>query len=142
MSRHTSRLIGGFSSRTSAMVRCSLSTIPRSFFAPASTTKLYSVAAAMDELGADYRFETPIYRRGEVDAEGHLQGDLILVASGDLTLGAAPTRKAGSSSPAATTPMREWRDIGETLRCQSVGRVAGTGPQVAAAGINRFAEVF
>ncbi len=60
---------------------------PRKFFAPASTTKLYSVAAAMDELGADYRFETPIYRRGEVDAEGHLQGDLILVASGDLTMG-------------------------------------------------------
>jgi D-alanyl-D-alanine carboxypeptidase/D-alanyl-D-alanine-endopeptidase (penicillin-binding protein 4) len=37
-------------------------------------------------LGPDYRFETPVYSRGTVDA-GHLHGDLILVASGDLTLG-------------------------------------------------------
>ena len=56
-------------------------------FAPASTTKLYSVAAALDALGADYRFETPIYRRGTVGSEGVLTGDLILVASGDLTMG-------------------------------------------------------
>ena len=55
-------------------------------FAPASTTKLYSVAAALDELGADYRFETPVYARGELDKE-RLDGDLILVASGDLTMG-------------------------------------------------------
>ena len=56
-------------------------------FAPASVTKLYSVAAAMDVLGADYRFQTPIYARGEMNAEGVLDGDLILVASGDPTLG-------------------------------------------------------
>lgn len=56
-------------------------------FAPASTTKLFTVAAALDELGADYRFETPIYARGEIDQSGRLRGDLILVASGDLTMG-------------------------------------------------------
>lgn len=56
-------------------------------FAPASTTKLYSSAAALDALGAGYRFETPVFRRGEVDSVGRLKGDLILVASGDLTFG-------------------------------------------------------
>lgn len=56
-------------------------------FAPASVTKVYSVAAALDALGADYRFETPIYARGTVNGEGVLDGDLILVASGDPTLG-------------------------------------------------------
>lgn len=56
-------------------------------FAPASTTKLYSVATALDQLGADFRFRTPIYQRGTVDAKGRLDGDLILVASGDPTLG-------------------------------------------------------
>ena len=56
-------------------------------FAPASTTKLYSVATALDALGADYRFETPVYRRGTVKAEGVLEGDLILMAVGDLTMG-------------------------------------------------------
>ncbi|HEX4591117.1 MAG TPA: D-alanyl-D-alanine carboxypeptidase/D-alanyl-D-alanine-endopeptidase [Gemmataceae bacterium] len=55
-------------------------------FLPASTTKLYSCSAALHALGPNFRFETPVYRRGSVEA-GHLHGDLILVASGDLTLG-------------------------------------------------------
>src|SRR5262245_59785665 len=44
-------------------------------FAPASTTKLYSTAAALDALGADYRFQTPIHRRGSVNEAGELDGD-------------------------------------------------------------------
>jgi D-alanyl-D-alanine carboxypeptidase/D-alanyl-D-alanine-endopeptidase (penicillin-binding protein 4) len=59
---------------------------PDRLFIPASTTKLFSCAAALAEFGPDYRFETPVYRRGEV-REGVLRGDLILVASGDLTFG-------------------------------------------------------
>jgi D-alanyl-D-alanine carboxypeptidase/D-alanyl-D-alanine-endopeptidase (penicillin-binding protein 4) len=59
---------------------------PDMLFAPASVTKLYSCAAAMSAFGADHRFETPVYRRGEV-ADGRLRGDLILVAKGDFTLG-------------------------------------------------------
>lgn len=55
---------------------------PDKMFVPASTTKLFTVAAALDTLGADYRFETPVYSRGEVDSRGRLKGDLILVASG------------------------------------------------------------
>lgn len=55
-------------------------------FAPASVTKLYSGAAALIGLGADYKFETPVYARGEL-REGRLHGDLILVAKGDLCLG-------------------------------------------------------
>jgi serine-type D-Ala-D-Ala carboxypeptidase/endopeptidase (penicillin-binding protein 4) len=60
-------------------------------FPPASTTKLYSVAAALDALGSDFRFETPVFRRGTVGANGVLEGDLILVAGGDLTLGGRTT---------------------------------------------------
>ena len=60
---------------------------PDKLFVPASVTKLFSVAAALDALGADYRFETPVYARGEIDEQGSLKGDLILVASGDLSLG-------------------------------------------------------
>ena len=62
-------------------------------FVPASTTKLFSTAAALDSLGADYRFRTPVYRRGSVNEAGELDGDLILVASGDLTLGGRTTEK-------------------------------------------------
>jgi D-alanyl-D-alanine carboxypeptidase/D-alanyl-D-alanine-endopeptidase (penicillin-binding protein 4) len=56
------------------------------FFLPASTTKLYSCAAALVALGTDHKFETPVYRTGPVE-KGRLDGDLVLVASGDLTLG-------------------------------------------------------
>jgi serine-type D-Ala-D-Ala carboxypeptidase/endopeptidase (penicillin-binding protein 4) len=59
---------------------------PDQLFAPASVAKLYSCAAALCVLGADHRFETPVYCRGEV-ADGRLHGDLILVGQGDLTLG-------------------------------------------------------
>ncbi|MFO0951288.1 MAG: D-alanyl-D-alanine carboxypeptidase/D-alanyl-D-alanine-endopeptidase [Isosphaeraceae bacterium] len=56
-------------------------------FCPASVTKLFTTAAALAELGADHRFQTPVVRRGEVDKGGTLHGDLILVAQGDLCLG-------------------------------------------------------
>lgn len=56
-------------------------------YRPASVTKLYSTAAALVELGADHRFVTPVHRQGEVDANGRLSGDLILLASGDPSLG-------------------------------------------------------
>ena len=60
---------------------------PALMFDPASTTKLFTVAAAMDTLGADHRFRTPVYRRGEVGPAGQLDGDLTLEACGDLTMG-------------------------------------------------------
>jgi D-alanyl-D-alanine carboxypeptidase/D-alanyl-D-alanine-endopeptidase (penicillin-binding protein 4) len=53
---------------------------------PASVTKIFAIAAALAALGVDFRFETPVYRRGELD-DGTLKGDLILVAQGDLTMG-------------------------------------------------------
>lgn len=53
---------------------------------PASVTKLFTCATALCELGPDFNFVTPVYRRGEVK-DGVLDGDLILVASGDLTFG-------------------------------------------------------
>lgn len=59
---------------------------PDRMFLPASTTKLYSCAAALAALGPDYRFETPVYRRGTYK-DGRLRGDLILVAQGDPTMG-------------------------------------------------------
>lgn len=53
---------------------------------PASTTKLFSVAALLNALGDDFRFKTPVYADGPI-TNGVLKGDLILVGQGDLTLG-------------------------------------------------------
>src|SRR5882724_5752223 len=55
-------------------------------FVPGSTAKLLSAGTALELLGADYRFHTKIYRTGPIQKDGTLQGDLVLVASGDLNL--------------------------------------------------------
>lgn len=61
-------------------------------FTPASTTKLFSCATALAELGPNYHFTTPVYARGQRKM-GVLDGDLILVASGDLTFGGRTNRE-------------------------------------------------
>src|SRR5437667_10738892 len=43
------------------------------FFLPASTTKLYTCSSALHYLGSDYKFQTPVYRRGPVES-GTLRG--------------------------------------------------------------------
>jgi PBP4 family serine-type D-alanyl-D-alanine carboxypeptidase len=56
------------------------------FFVPGSTTKLTTAGTALAILGPDHRFKTRVYGTGPVDADGVLQGDLVLVASGDPNL--------------------------------------------------------
>ncbi|MBS0650382.1 MAG: D-alanyl-D-alanine carboxypeptidase/D-alanyl-D-alanine-endopeptidase [Verrucomicrobia bacterium] len=55
-------------------------------FSPASTTKLFSVAALLQTFGNEYRFKTPIYATNPIK-KGVLEGNLVLVAQGDLTMG-------------------------------------------------------
>ncbi len=57
-----------------------------SLFAGASTTKILTCAAALHALGEDHRFETRVVRTGDIDHDGTLHGDLVLVASGDPNL--------------------------------------------------------
>jgi len=56
-----------------------------------SLRKSFSSGLSLNELGADHRFKTPVYTQGNVDGEGVLQGNLILVADGDLTFGGRVT---------------------------------------------------
>ncbi|GAC1470378.1 MAG: D-alanyl-D-alanine carboxypeptidase/D-alanyl-D-alanine-endopeptidase [Isosphaeraceae bacterium] len=56
-------------------------------FCPASVTKLFTAAAALADLGADFRFQTPVVSQGKLAKDGTLRGDLILVARGDLCMG-------------------------------------------------------
>ncbi len=55
-------------------------------FTSGSTTKLVTLGAALALLGEDYRFHTRVFRNGPVTEDGTLEGDLVLVASGDLNL--------------------------------------------------------
>ena len=52
-----------------------------------SLRKTFSSGVALNQLGPDHRFSTPVYKQGTIDNEGVLQGNLFLVADGDLTFG-------------------------------------------------------
>jgi D-alanyl-D-alanine carboxypeptidase/D-alanyl-D-alanine-endopeptidase (penicillin-binding protein 4) len=72
-------------------------------FVPASNMKLVTGAMALDLLGADFTFATPVLARGEVRG-GTLDGDVLVVGRGDPsvsdnTLGDAmiPLRAAADS---------------------------------------------
>ena len=52
----------------------------------ASTMKVITSAVALERLGADYKFITPVYALGEIK-DGHLKGNLVIEGSGDPTLG-------------------------------------------------------
>ena len=108
-------------------------------YIPGSSTKLFSVSAALDDLGFDHRFKTPVYARGKVK-NGKLSGDLVLVAKGDLTMGGrtAPDGTVSYTSidhtyandvPGATltpeNPLAGLDEIAEQVRKSGITRVEG-----------------
>ncbi|MGD9893588.1 MAG: D-alanyl-D-alanine carboxypeptidase/D-alanyl-D-alanine-endopeptidase [Dehalococcoidia bacterium] len=107
---------------------------------PASTTKLWSTGAALDAYGPDFRFVTPVYRHGPVDGQGELRGDLILVASGDLTMGGRDTpdgriaftgldHAEANALPGATLteqdPLAGLDDLARQVAASGIRRVRG-----------------
>jgi D-alanyl-D-alanine carboxypeptidase/D-alanyl-D-alanine-endopeptidase (penicillin-binding protein 4) len=106
---------------------------------PASTTKLWSTATALDTFGPDFRFETPVYRRGAIQG-GTLDGDLVLVASGDLTMGGRDTPQGtigftsldhaeANSIPGATLtpedPLAGLNDLAAQVATAGIRQVTG-----------------
>ena len=69
----------------------------RRLFIPASCTKLFTTALALDRLGADRRIVTPLLATGNVDAAGTLHGDLLWSGKGAPDLG---ERRSGSQENA------------------------------------------
>lgn len=55
-------------------------------FTSGSTTKLVTEGTALALLGENYRFHTGVYYTGSITPDGTLDGDLVLVASGDPNL--------------------------------------------------------
>jgi D-alanyl-D-alanine carboxypeptidase/D-alanyl-D-alanine-endopeptidase (penicillin-binding protein 4) len=78
-------------------------------FIPASNMKVLVTAAALARLGPDHRFRTEIHAVGRLDpGTGRLDGDLVLVGTGDPSLSdrfwpddEAPLRALGDSLVAA-----------------------------------------
>lgn len=71
-------------------------------FIPASNTKLFTGALALDELGAAFRIRTSLYGRSRPNARGELAGDLVVFGRGDPSVAA---RRHGGSVEQALAPL-------------------------------------
>lgn len=60
---------------------------------PASNSKLYAGALALDQLGGDYRISTPLFATATVDAAGVLAGDFVIAGRGDPSWNHRPAKK-------------------------------------------------
>ena len=111
-------------------------------FSPASVTKIFSAAAALDQLGTDYRFHTPLYVTVRADGKGTVRGDLILVAAGDITMGgrtlpdgrifyngidqtAADNPPGTQRAPAKTDPLAGIRQLARQAARSGIKAVTG-----------------
>ena len=101
-----------------------------------SVRKIFSVGQLLNAVGAAHTYDTPVYRAGVLKG-GVLRGNLILVASGDLTMG-------GRTNPDGTIAVSNW----DHNEADSLGNAVLTKPDplagyrrlaraVKAAGINR-----
>jgi serine-type D-Ala-D-Ala carboxypeptidase/endopeptidase (penicillin-binding protein 4) len=75
---------------------------PHKLFSPASNSKLYTVALALDRLGPDYRIRTSLYADSKPNKWSTLKSDLILFGRGDPTINA---RVRGGNIFAALDPL-------------------------------------
>lgn len=106
---------------------------------PASFTKTYSTGAAWLTWGPDHTLTTPVKRTGEV-VGGVLQGDLVLVGKGDITMGGR-TKPDGTVDytnldhndanplPGATLtpedPLTGLNDLAAQVKASGIDSVAG-----------------
>jgi len=61
---------------------------------PASVLKLWTTAAGLHYLGADFKFKTELLHNGQIE-NGVLKGDLILKGYGDPSLGSKYNKQGG-----------------------------------------------
>lgn len=63
---------------------------PTRLLTPASNTKLFVAALALDQLGGDFRIVTPLLATNSANASGVLAGDLVVSGRGDPSWKAQP----------------------------------------------------
>ena len=80
-----------------------IDTEPAHQFYIGSVRKVFTIGELMNEIGPTHTYDTPVYRRGNITSAGILEGDLILVASGDITMG-------GRTNPDGTITYGDFDD--------------------------------
>lgn len=101
---------------------------------PGSTTKLLTVGTALEILGPDHRFTTRIHRTGAI-RDGVLDGDLVLVASGDPNLSGRERRDGTyafvdhdhsyGGPPLGTDPLTVVRELARQVAAHGIRSITG-----------------
>ncbi len=84
-------------------------------FMPASNQKLLTATVAMQQLGPDYRWRTPIFLRGHQRGTRWI-GDLLIAGSGDPTI---------SDAMQEDTASRAFDPIVRALKARGIARLVG-----------------
>jgi D-alanyl-D-alanine carboxypeptidase/D-alanyl-D-alanine-endopeptidase (penicillin-binding protein 4) len=97
---------------------------PDAYFIPASTAKLFSTALALATLGPDYRVRTTIKSTGPLDANGLLNGSLVLVGRGDANLS---NRKFpfGKREERVGAPDKVFAELADAVAARGVKEILG-----------------
>jgi D-alanyl-D-alanine carboxypeptidase len=113
---------------------------PHCNFYIGSVRKIFSVGQLLNEVGPTHRYNTPVYRRGELNGAGVLHGDLVLVASGDLTMGGRTNpngtiaitsfdhneaNSLGNATLASPNPLAGYIELAQQVAKSGVKEVSG-----------------
>ncbi len=105
-----------------------------------SVRKVFTIGEALKEFGQNFMFTTPIHRQGSVDDEGILEGDLIVVATGDFTMGGRrnpndtmavtnfdhnDANNLGNAILSAPDPLQGYKDLAKQIADSGVTRITG-----------------
>ncbi|WP_346796287.1 D-alanyl-D-alanine carboxypeptidase/D-alanyl-D-alanine-endopeptidase [Halomonas sp. Bachu 37] len=121
---------------------------PNRQLSPASVTKAYLSAAALERFGPQHRFTSRLLSTAPVDAQGVVQGDLIFEGGGDPALTSEDLwrlvqrlQQAGVREITGGLVVSQWRfgpvSCITTDRCQAQTRVANSySALLSSAGVN------
>ncbi len=105
-----------------------------------SVRKVFTIGELLEEYGQDFMFRTPLHRQGSITDEGVLEGDLIVVASGDLTMGGRrnpnntmavtnfdhnDANNLGNAVLSAPDPLQGYKDLAKQIADSGVTRITG-----------------
>lgn len=105
-----------------------------------SVRKVFTIGELLKEYGQDFMFRTPLHREGPVTPEGVLEGDLIVVASGDFTMGGRrnpnntmavtnfdhnDANNLGNAVLSEPNPLQGYKDLAKQIADSGVTRITG-----------------
>jgi len=112
---------------------------PEHHFLIGSVRKLFSVGLLLNAIGPRHTFVTPVHRQGAV-TNGVLTGNLVLVASGDLTMGGRrnpdgtiairdldhnEANALGNAQLTAPDPLAGYRALAQQVAASGIAEVIG-----------------